>query len=56
MAKAETIYTKIEQVRVPQMTVEQAKAELVAELKKGDESISNGNFLSLQESKAMLGL
>ena len=44
------------EVRMPQMTVEQAKAELLAELKKADECIARGDFLSLQESKSMLGL
>jgi DNA-damage-inducible protein J len=44
------------EVRIPQMTVEQAKAELLAELKSGDESIERGEFLSMQKSKSMLGL
>ena len=32
---------------MPKKTVEQAKAELLAELQKGDESIARGEYLSL---------
>jgi hypothetical protein len=44
------------QCEMPQMTVDQARAELSAELKKGEHSIKHGKHYTLAESKAMLGL
>ena len=41
-------------VRIPQMTVEQAKEELLGELAKADEDIKNGNTITLQELKKVL--
>ena len=44
------------EVRMPQMTAAQARNELLAELKKGDDDIANGNVMSWKEYKKMVNL
>ena len=44
------------EVRIPQMTVEQAKAELLAELSEADDDIKNGKTISLSDLKSVLKL
>jgi DNA-damage-inducible protein J len=44
------------EVRVPQMTVAEAKRALLAELKKGEDSVAHGEFYSLEESNTLLGI
>jgi len=43
-------------VKMPEMTVEQAKEELLAELKKGEQSRKKGKPLTIAESKALLSV
>jgi len=44
------------EVKTPRMTIEEAKAELLAELKKGEDCFARGEFYTLEESKALLGV
>jgi len=44
------------EVKTPRMTVEEAKAELLAELQKGRDSFARGEFYTLAESKALRGI
>ena len=43
-------------IKVPDMTVEEAKSVLMAKLKEGEDSVKKGGWLTVEESKARLGL
>ncbi|MCL2798244.1 MAG: type II toxin-antitoxin system RelB/DinJ family antitoxin [Firmicutes bacterium] len=43
-------------VIIPSMTKDEARAELLAELKKGDDCFSRGEVFTLEESKELLGI
>ena len=40
------------EIKVPDMTVEEAKAVLMSELKKGEESVKNEGWMTVEESRA----
>ena len=43
-------------VKIPDMTVEEAKAILMSKLNEGDESVQNEGWMTIEESRARLGL
>lgn len=43
-------------VKVPCMTVEDAKAVLMSKLREGEESVQKEGWMTVEESKALLGL
>lgn len=44
------------EVKIPRMTKEEAKKELLAELKKGEDCFARGEVYTLEQSKALLGI
>lgn len=44
------------EVKIPTMTKDDALAILMSELKKGEDSVSEGGWMTVEESKAKLGL
>lgn len=44
------------EVRIPSMSKDEALSILMAELKKGEDDIASGRVISLEESKARLGV
>ncbi|MCL2796989.1 MAG: type II toxin-antitoxin system RelB/DinJ family antitoxin [Firmicutes bacterium] len=43
-------------VKVPDMTLEAAKAVLIAKLNEGEDSVAQGGWMTVEESKSLLGL
>jgi len=44
------------EIKVPDMTVEEAKAILMSKLKEGEESVQKEGWMTVEESRAILGL
>ena len=44
------------EIKVPDMTIEEAKAILMSKLKEGEESVQKEGWMTVEESKALLGL